>query len=84
MLGWLFTTKTLVRVTFPGLLTVPVKMRRPRCGVGAVGQLFVTKMRGVVMTGQVVVTLLTTEAKVQESKPRAVTVSVPQKSGSTP
>src|SRR3954466_14973175 len=58
--GILSVTKTLMSVTLPGLLTVPVNVNRPPRGVGWRGQFFVMAIRGVILTGQVVVTLAVT------------------------
>jgi hypothetical protein len=64
-------------------MTEPVNVNTPPLGVVSAGQLNITAMRGTVLIGHTVVTLLTTCSSVQTSKPRAVTVSVPQKSGET-
>ena len=58
--GWLLTTVTLVSVTFPALLTLPLEVRTPPGAAGVAGQDWVTTTRGVVTSGQSMVALATT------------------------
>ena len=54
------TTVTLVRVMFPSLRTVPLKVMRPPGTAGLVGHIAITEMRGVMRIGQVEVAVLVT------------------------
>jgi len=67
-------TTTLVRVTLPALLTVPLKVRRPPRGVGASGQASVTAILAVPCTGQVAVADAETSAPEHLSRTFAVRV----------
>src|SRR6266850_1816942 len=73
--GWLFTTRTLVRVMLPELLTVPLKISGwPGC-TGASGQVLVTAMAGLFVPGQLAKAVLVTEWPKHLSLAVAVRVS---------
>src|SRR5205809_821551 len=73
--GWLFTTRTLVRVMLPELLTVPLKTSGwPGC-TGVDGQVLVTAMAGLFVPGQLAKAMLGTEWPRHVSLAVAVRVS---------
>ena len=78
---WLLVTTRLLSVTFPALLTLPLKVSRAPGLTGMMGQIWVITSRAVLATGQPVVFVaiawpvqvvwpwaVTTPAFVQESK----------------
>ena len=73
LVGWLFTTTTLVKVMLPLLLTLPVKTSKPPGATGLIGQVLVTRMEGVVTAVQVAEALSVT---LLPQRLFAVTVSV--------
>ena len=73
MVGWSFTTTTLVRVMLPLLLTLPVKTSKLPGATGLAGQVLVTRMEGVVTAVQVAEALSVT---LLPHRLFAVTVSV--------
>lgn len=74
--GRLLTTKILVNVILPVLVTVPVNTSKPPSTAGVSGQALVTLICGVVTKGQVVVTLLLTALLLQRFSPVAVRVEL--------
>ena len=58
--GWSLTTMTLVSVTLPLLLTLPVKTSRPPDIIGLAGQVLVTRIEAVVKAGQFAVAVRVT------------------------
>ena len=74
--GRLLTTKILVSVMLPVLMTVPVKTSRPPSVTVVVGHVLVTLIWGAVTNGQEVVTLLLTALPLHWFWPVAVNVAL--------